>query len=229
MSILLESNFLSVVISLSAYMFGLYLKKKINIAFLNPLLISCIIVILYIIITNTDYTVYQENMNFINYLLIPSTVCLAIPLYHQIETLKKNFLAITLGSLSGVISTFIFIFIFSFLFNLSHTHYVTLLPKSVTTAVGMVLSEEISGIVPLTIASIIITGIFGNIMAPFLCKLFNIDNPIAIGVAIGSASHVIGTTKAIEMGEIQGAMSTLSTVISAILTSIFISFAVSIY
>lgn len=229
MNFLLNSQFLAVVISLIAYMIGLYLKQKIKLAILNPLLIACVIVILYLLSTRADYKIYQKNMDFINYLLTPSTVCLAIPLYHQVEVLKKHFFAIIIGSLSGVLSTFLLIFLFATLFKLSHTHYVTLLPKSVTTAVGMVLSQEIQGIVPVTIAAIVITGIFGNIIAPSLCKIFKIYDPIAKGVGIGCASHVIGTTKAIEMGELEGAMSTLSTVISAILTSVFISFVTNLY
>lgn len=151
-------------------------------------------------------------------LLTPATICLAVPLYEQVHLLKKHSTAVLAGVISGAVGSMASVAILSFLFHLSHTHYVTLLPKSITTAIGMDISQEFGGIVTITVTVIIITGIIGNVIAQPLCKLFRIHHPIAKGIAIGSSSHAIGTVKAMEMGEIEGAMSSLAIVVSGIIT-----------
>lgn len=130
-----------------------------------------------------------------SYLLTPATVCLAIPLYEQMEALKKNIKAILAGILSGVLTSLTVVLALTLIFNLNHKMYVTLLPKSITTAIGMGVSEELGGAVTITVAVIIITGVLGNMLAETLCKLFHIEEPIAKGISIGSASHAIGTAK----------------------------------
>ena len=139
-------------------------------------------------------------------------------IYRQLDKLKKHYAAILVGVFSGVLASGLSIFAMSALFGLSHTDYVTLLPKSVTTAIGMSLSEELGGIAAVTVASIVLTGILGNCMAPFLCRLFKVAHPVARGIAIGTASHALGTSKAIEMGEIEGAMSGLSIAVAGLMT-----------
>ena len=129
-------------------------------------------------------------------------------------------MAIFLGILSGVFTSVGFILAFALLFGFNHKEYVTLLPKSITTAIGMGVSEELGGYVTITVAVIIITGVLGNMLADVVCKIFRITNPVAKGIGIGTASHAIGTAKAMEMGEIEGAMSSLSIVIAGILTMI---------
>ena len=156
-----------------------------------------------------------------SYLLTPATVCLAIPLYEQWELLKKNVKAVVAGLVAGVITSITTVFVLSLIMGLSHEEYVTLLPKSITTAIGMGVSEELGGYVTITVAVIIVTGVLGNIMGELVCKIFKINEPISKGLAFGSASHAIGTAKAMEIGEIEGAMSSLAIAVSGILTVLF--------
>ena len=213
-----NSLFAGVTISLLAYMAGAFLKKKFKIALLNPLLISIILSIVVLVTADIDYDVYNAGASYLSWFLTPATVCLAIPLYQQMELLKKNMLAVILGILSGVLASLCSTLIFAFLFGMTHKEYVTMLPKSITTAIGMAVSEELGGIVTITIATIILTGIIGNIIAETVCRIFKIEEPIAKGVAIGSASHAIGTVKAMEMGEIEGAMSSLAIAVAGLIT-----------
>ena len=218
MEFIKNSAFFGAMISLIAYEIGLILKKKFKMAIFNPLLISIICVIGVLLIFHIDYDDYNEGGKYISYLLTPATVCLAVPLYEKIDMLKHNWKAIIAGIMSGVITTLLCILAMSVMFGLSHSEYVTLLPKSITTAIGMGVSEELGGYSTLTVAVIIITGLIGNIFAPSVCRLFRLTDPIARGIAIGSSSHAMGTSRAMEMGEIEGAMSSLSIAVSGLLT-----------
>ena len=221
MSSFFESSvFFGVFVSLLSYGIGTILKRKLKLAIFNPILIAVILTIGILLIFGVDYEKYNEGAKYLSYLLTPATICLAVPLYEQFELLKKNFIAVIIGILSGVITSLVSIFALAYLFRLDHASYVTLLPKSITTAIGMGVSEELGGYVALTVAVIIITGIFGNMIAVALCRLFRIKEPIAKGVAIGTSSHAVGTTKAMEIGEIEGAMSSLSIVVAGLLTVI---------
>ena len=215
-----DSLFFGVAVSVLAYQVGMLVKKKWKLAVFNPLLISIILVIAVLLIFHVDYETYNEGAKYLSYLLTPATVCLAIPLYEQLEQLKKNVKAIVAGILSGVVTSLCSVLILAFAFGLSHEEYVTLLPKSITTAIGMGVSEELGGIVTITVAVIIVTGVLGNIIAELVCKIFRIHEPVARGIAIGSASHAIGTARALEMGEVEGAMSSLSIAVSGLLTVI---------
>ena len=209
-----SSAFWGVAVSLLSYALGSFLKKKFKTGIFNPLLISIVITIVFLLTCNIDYETYNDGAKYLSWLLTPATVCLAIPLYQQIELLKKNHKAVLVGILSGVLTSLTTIIIF----KLSHKEYVTMLPKSITTAIGIGVSEELGGYVTITVAVIILTGVLGNILAEGICKLFKINHPIAKGIAIGTASHAIGTAKAMELGEIEGAMSSLSIAVSGILT-----------
>lgn len=165
-----------------------------------------------------SYDVYYEGAKYISYLLTPATVSLAIPLYEQFEPLKKNVRAILVGIVTGVVTSLVSVLVLAIIFHYDHEEYVTFLPKSITTAIGMGVSEELGGYVAITVAVIIVTGIIGNMIAESVCRMFHITEPVAKGIAIGSASHAVGTTKAMEMGEIEGAMSSLSIVLSGLLT-----------
>ena len=213
-----ESVFFGVVISVLTYELGLFLKKKLKWAICNPLLISIVAVILCLLLLDIPYEDYEAGAKYLSYLLTPATVCLAIPLYEQVELLKKNAWAILAGLISGVLTSVICVFVLALLFNLSHEEYVTLLPKSITTAIGMGVSEELGGYVTITVAVIIITGVLGNMIAETVCRVFGIEEPVAKGIAIGSSSHAIGTAKAMEMGEVEGAMSSLSIAVAGLLT-----------
>ncbi len=201
-----SSAFLGVAVSLLSYALGSFLKKKFKTGIFNPLLISIVITIVFLLTCNIDYETYNDGAKYLSWLLTPATVCLAIPLYQQIELLKKNHKAVLVGILSGVLTSLTTIMILAFIFKLSHKEYVTMLPKSITTAIGIGVSEELGGYVTITVAVIILTGVLGNILAEGICKLFKINHPIAKGIAIGTASHAIGTAKAMELGEIEGAM-----------------------
>ena len=215
--------FFGVLISLTSYGIGMLLKKKLRLAIFNPLLVAIILTTAFLLIFDIDYETYNASAKYLSYFLTPATVCLAVPLYEQFEKLKKNAAAIITGIAAGVLTSLSSVLLLSYIFRLSHSEYVTLLPKSITTAIGMGVSEELGGYVAITVAIIIVTGITGSLIAEFVCKIFRITDPIAKGIGIGSASHAIGTTKAMEMGETEGAMSSLSIVVSGFLTVIFAS------
>ena len=213
-----NSVFFGVVISLIAYGIGTILRKKTGLAVFNPLLVSVILVIALLAVTKIDYQKYYDGAKYISYLLTPATVALAIPLHRQFELLKKNVWAIIAGIASGALTSMLCILAMAVLFSFDHAEYVTFLPKSITTAIGIGVSEELGGYVAITAAVIIITGIFGNVISELVFRLFRIKEPIARGVALGTSSHAIGTAKAMELGETEGAMSSLSIVICGIFT-----------
>lgn len=215
-----DSVYIAVLLTLGSYGIGLFLKKRTCWALMNPLLIAILLTIGFLCITGTSYETYTDGASVISYLLTPATICLAVPLYEQIEHLKHNKYAVAAGITAGVFSSMLSILALVLLFGLDHQAYVTLLPKSVTTAIGMGISEELGGNVPVTIMVIVITGITGNILGEKILKLARIKEPVAKGIAIGSASHVIGTAKAMEMGQTEGAMSSLAIVTSGVLTVI---------
>ncbi|WP_303998006.1 LrgB family protein [Megamonas hypermegale] len=222
--LIFNSALFGLILSLVAYEIGLRIKKKMELAIFNPLLISIAIIIAFLLFFNIDYEEYNNGAKYLGYLLTPATMCLAVPLYEQLEILKKNVKAIMAGIISGVITSMSSILALSVIFNFSHTEYVTILPKSITTAIGIGISEELGGIVTITVAVIIITGIFGNMTAEFVCKTFKINEPIARGVAIGSSAHAMGTAKAIEMGPIEAAISSLTIAVAGIVTVVAVSF-----
>jgi len=213
-----SSVYFGVFVSLSAYFLGVYLRKKTGLSILNPLLVSICLVMALLCVFQIDYDTYNQSAKMLSFLLTPATICLAVPLYEQLELLKKHKKAIFLGVLSGVLTSLVCVLALSLLFGLDHASYVTLLPKSITTAIGMGVSEELGGHVSITVAVIILTGILGNMIAKGVCRFFAITEPVARGVAIGTSSHAIGTTRAMELGEIEGAMSGLSIVIAGIFT-----------
>lgn len=218
--ILCNSAYFGVTVSLIGYGAGIMLKKKFKYAFLNPLLISIIFVIGVVMLCGVDYESYENSAQYLSYLLTPATVCLAVPLYQQMTLLKKNLAAVACGILAGVLASLGSVLLLAFLFGLEHDVYVTLLPKSITTAIGMGVSEELGGLVTITVAVIIVTGVIGNVIGEAVCKLFRIYEPIAKGLALGTSSMRSGTAKALEMGEVEGAMSSLAIAVAGLLTVI---------
>ena len=215
-----DSVYFGVLISLSSYILGIWIRKKTRLSYMNPLLIAIIITICVLLISGVSYKSYSSNSSWISYLLTPATICLAVPLYQQMELLKKNSKAILFGILSGVLSSLVSILLLALLFSFDHNTYVTFLPKSITTAIGMGISEELGGYVSISVVVIIITGVLGNIFAEGFLKLLHVEEPIAKGIAIGCSSHAVGTAKAMEMGAVEGAISGLSIVVCGILTVI---------
>lgn len=213
-----NSVYFGVALCLLSYIAGTWIKKKLKLAILNPLLVSIVIVIAVLLIFNIDYESFNSGGKYVSYFLTPATVCLAIPLYQQLELLNKNFKAIMAGILAGVFTSLFTIMVMSLIFKLNHEQYVTILPKSITTAIGIAVSAELGGIKTITVAAIVMTGILGNVIGEGVCRLFKITDPIAVGLSFGTSSHAIGTSRALELGEIQGAMSSLSIAISGLLT-----------
>lgn len=218
MGFLTNSLYFGVLITILGYFIGDYLRKKLKLSILNPILIGIIFVGVVITLCKVEYKTYYEGAKYISFLLTPATICLAIPLYEEFEILKHNLKAVILGITAGVLSSLGSILAFSYMFMLTHEQYITLLPKSITTAIGMSLSSELGGIPSLTVAVIIITGIFGNLIGEYVCKIFKITEPVSVGLAYGTASHAVGTAKALELGEVEGAMSGLSVAVSGIIT-----------
>ncbi|MBQ7927036.1 MAG: LrgB family protein [Lachnospiraceae bacterium] len=205
---------------LITYQLGIYIQKKLKSKLFSPQVFSMAVIILFLLLFDVEYETFDAGAKYVSYLLTPATVCLALPLYEQFQILKKNALAILAGILSGTLISAVTILLLSMLFGLSHQEYVTLLPKSITTAIGMGVSEELGGIVSITVASIVITGNLGNVIGPMVCKLFGIHEPIAKGIAMGTSSHVMGTSKAMEMGEAEGALGSLSIAVAGLITVI---------
>lgn len=221
---LTESVYFGVVLSFIAYEIGLLLKRKFKTALLNPLLIASILIIGVLLVFHVDYATYSNGAKYISYFLTPATISLAIPLYRQLSLLKKYPAAIFGGITAGVLTAMVSIFLLSLAFGLNHEQYVTLLPKSITTAIGMGVSDKMGGIATLTVVAISVTGISGNVLAEFMLKVFRITEPVARGLAIGTSAHALGTTKAMELGEVEGAMSSLAIVVAGIMTVVTVSF-----
>lgn len=224
-----SSALLGTVLSLLCYYIGAKVKARFKTAFANPLLIAVILVIAFMMFFKIDYESYMTSARYISWFLTPATVALAVPLYEKLEHLKRNIAAVLIGVGAGTFSGILTIFLLSRLFGLDKQIFVTLLPKSVTTAIGIVISEELGGFPSLTAAAIVITGILGNVCAEDACRLFRITEPAAKGLAIGTASHAIGTSKAMEIGETEGAMSSLALVLSGIITVAGASIITNIY
>lgn len=223
------SSFWAIALTLGIWRIAGGLQKKTGSVLLHPILVSVGAIILILICSGIPNSAYQEGMKPFSWLMTPATVCLALPLYEQAKVLKKNLGAICLGVLCGTVTSLLCVFGLCLLFRLDRTMTVSLLPKSVTTAIGAPVSEALGGLGAVTVAVIIATGILGNVLAQTACRLFRIQDPIAQGAAIGTASHVIGTTKANEMGAVQGAVSSLSLVIAGILTAFLVPAAARLF
>lgn len=219
LELLTGSVYFGVLLSLGTFALGLWLKRKFHAPLFNPLLVSVVLTILALLVLGMDYDTYYAGAHYINYLLTPATVCLAIPLYRQLSLLKKNWKAICGRALPvGCSPAWCACWCCRRFWGWDHQMYVTLLPKSITSAIGMGVTEELGGVPTITVAVIIVTGILGAIVSDGLYKLLRITEPIAKGIGLGTSAHAMGTTKALEMGEIEGAMSSLSIAVAGLLT-----------
>jgi len=224
-----DTVYFGVFLTLLSYYIGNIIKKKFKSAIFNPLLVSVILILVYILATHTSYEAYNNGAKYISYFMTPATVCFAIPLHQQMKKLKENKAAILMAIIAGALSSMTSVLVIAVLFGLTHEQYVTLLPKSITSAFGFGVVEELGGISSITVPVIILTGAVGNIFGPYLCRIFRIKNRMSVGLAYGSASHALGTSKALEIGELEGAMSSLSVVISGLFTVFTASFFAAIY
>lgn len=205
-------------LTLAAFAFGTRISKRLRLPFLTPFLVAVVLVIVFLLVFRVDYEVYNQGAQYLSCFITPATVCLAIPLYQTLPLLKRHWKGVLLGILAGVIANLSVIWVLSCFFQLDVQQYATLLPKSVTTAISMGISEELGGIVSITVAATTITGITGNALCGLLCHWCRITDPIARGAAIGTASHVIGTARAMEISETDGAFSGLSIAVAGLLT-----------
>lgn len=220
MNELFYSPFFGIVLTVLAFWIGVKIQKKTGIVFCNPLLIAIILVIGVLIICKIPYEAYNQGGSIINMFLAPATACLAVSIYNRLELLKKYYLPILVGCTCGSIASMGCVFGMCKLFGLDEQITYALLPKSVTTPIALSIAETHGGLIPITVIAVILTGILGSVTAPYLIKFFRVKDPVASGVAIGACSHAIGTSKAVEIGETEGAMSGLAIGICGIITVI---------
>lgn len=223
-----ESVYFGMALSIFAYWIALEMKKKFNYAFMNPLLISMVMIIVFLAVCKIDYETFDYGAKYLTYLLTPATVCLAVPLYKQVQILKENIAAVFVGTLCGCMTHALVIIGIGVLMDPDRAIVLSMLPKSVTTPIAMGISNEIQGISVITIVGVCVAGILGAVVGPMLLKLLRITEPAAQGLAIGTASHALGTTKAVELGEVQAAMSSVAIVVTGILTVIMVPLVVKI-
>ena len=222
--ILSQSGFFAVALTVTAFCIGAACQSKWKTAILNPILIGAALVMLTLWVLDIPVQQYQQDCKLLTYLITPATICLAIGFYEQLQKLKKHLRAILIGVTGGTLASLLSVWLLSRLFGFSQVLTVSLLPKSVTSAIGVVLSEQAGGVGALTTAIIIITGIFGNAVGPALSKLFRLRDPISQGVGFGTASHVVGTSRAAEISPLAGAVSSLSLPLAGLITAVILSF-----
>ena len=215
------SPFFGIAISILAFAIGIWVQKKTGLIICNPLIIAIVLVSGVLLIFKIPYEHYNEGGSIINMFLAPATSCLAVSIYTRVELLKKNWLPILVGCTAGSLTSMGSVLLLCRLFGLDETMTVSLLPKSVSTPIAVSISESHGGLVPITVVAVIITGILGSILAPWLIRIFRVKDSVAAGLAIGACSHAMGTSKAVELGETEGAMSGLSIGICGIVTVIF--------
>ena len=219
--LLSNSAFFPILLTLGVFLLGNALQKRFHSPLLNPILIAALLVILFLRLSGLSNAAYQEGMRPLSFLMTPATICLAIYFHEQFPRVRRHLPAILAGAAAGTAASLASVFLLSRAFGLDALLTLSLLPKSVTTAIGAVLSQEAGGIPAITTVAIILTGILGNVLGPWLCRLFRLRDPVAQGVALGTASHVIGTARAAEMNEVTKAVSSISLVLSGLMTVLF--------
>lgn len=219
---LLSSPFLWIVLTIGLYLLAGKLNTKWPNPFFTPLVFTIVMIILILVVAKIPIKTYETGGQFFGLFVTPATVALAIKLENNFDYLKKYYKAILTGIFSGVLFHTVMIYLFALLFHFNKDMVVTLIPKSITTAIAVGVSESLGGIVSLTVAVVVFTGVIGGLVGPTVFKVFKINDPVAQGVALGSSSHAMGTAKAIEIGEVQGAMSGLSIVVTGIVVVILV-------
>lgn len=221
---LYSSPFFSITISITAYVFGHLIYQKIKSPIANPLLIAIIIVITILKAGGISYEMYSQGGDFIALFLAPATAALALTIYSKIAILKRNIIPVLVGSAVGSLVSMVCVYFLCQLFDLDATLTASLLPKSVTTPIAMGVATSLGGIAPVTVAAVVMTGIMGSVFAPAMIKFFHVTNPVAVGLAIGACSHAVGTSRALQIGELEGAMSGVAIGVCGLMTVIFAMF-----
>jgi predicted murein hydrolase (TIGR00659 family) len=227
--LIIQNPFFGMLLSLFAFLIGVKINKKVNHPVFNPLLIAVILVIIFLKITKIDYQVYYEQNQILNYLLGPATIALAVPLYKNIGVLKKNLKAVSIGVLVGSTTSIFSVLILGKLLGANDKILLSMTPKAVTVPIAIEVSRILGGIPSLTAGLVSITGIFGACFAPEVLRLFRVKDKVAVGIAIGTTTHALGTTRAFQEGEVQGAMSSLSIGIAGFITAFLAPYIVRIF
>ncbi len=220
MSELWASPYFGIALSILAFWAGEKLQKKLRSPFCNPLLFAILVIVIILLVFDIPYESYNNGGTIINMFLAPATACLAVSIYTKLQLLKENAIPILVGCTVGSLTSMGSVYLLCRLFGLDAAMTASLLPKSITTPIAVEVCQTHGGMVPVTVIAVIFTGILGSILAPYLIRFFRVKNPIAAGLAIGSCSHAVGTSKAIELGETEGAMSGLAIGVCGILTVI---------
>ncbi|NLD16488.1 MAG: LrgB family protein [Tissierellia bacterium] len=223
-----SSPYYGVMFTLIGYLLGMWLSKKYNQPLLNPIFVGIITCVVLMKVTGISYDEYKVGANYVTFFVAPATVSLIVPLYKNLETLKKNLIPVLVGVLAGAVTAIVSVILLANLFGVSEQLKLSLVSQSITTAIAIPLTEQIGGLGAIVSISIALRGISGAILAPTIFKIFNVKDPVAKGVAIGTTSHASGTAKAIEMGEIEGALSGLSIAIAGIITAIVLPIVMNI-
>lgn len=218
MNELLYSPYFGVILSIFAFEFGVAVSRRFQNPLANPLLIAVILIISVLQIFHIPTEAFNQGGDLIALFLAPATAALAVPIYKNLQILKANLLPILVGTIIGSASSMTIILLLCKLCGFDAQIEASLISKSVTTPIAMAVTQQLGGIVPIIIPAVIFTGILGSIIAPSLIKLFKITNPIAQGVGIGTCSHAVGTTRAVALGEVQGAMSGIAMGLSGLIT-----------
>ena len=216
----LQMDALPVVLTLGAFWIGTLCQKKWKSPILNPILIGMAIVVIFLLVTGMDPAAYKAGTAKLSWLMTPATISLAIPMYENLQILKKNTLAVMVGAIAGAMTSILTIMAIGIMLQLDRSILISIMPKSVTTAIGVVLSDLNGGIGAVTTIAIVLTGVLANLTGTAMCDLFAITDPVAKGVAFGTAGHVIGTTKAREISPLTGAVSSLSLVVAGLMTAL---------
>lgn len=217
---LTQSPFFGITLTVVTYWLGMKIQKKVNFVLCNGLIIAVLLLVGVLVALDIPYEDYYQGGSVINMFMGPATACMAVTVYAKIDLLRKNWLPVLAGCLAGVAASVGSVLAMCRLFGLDAAMTASLLPKSVTTPIATAVSESHGGIVSITVAAVIFTGILGNLAAPYLIRLFRVKDPLAVGLGIGACSHAMGTAKALELGDTEGAMSGLAVGMCGILTAL---------
>lgn len=221
---ILNNPLVMLLLTILAYFIGERIQKKTHFALANPLLIALILMISLVVVSGISVESYDKNTQILSRLLGPATMCLGIVVYRQKELFKRHWKAILGGTFIGSITSMGSVIVLSKLFGVENALMVSMLPKSVTTPIAMSVSETLNGIIPITVAVVIVTGILGSVLGPYMLRLAKNKNRIASGVAYGTSAHALGSAKAVESGEIEGAMASIALIVNGILTVLIVFF-----
>ena len=224
LEIFTASPFFGICLSVFAFEIGVFVNKKLKTPIANPLMIAVAIIITLLTVLKIPFETYNNGGAMITMFLAPATASLAMNIYAQLEQLKKRLIPILAGAFVGSVTSIACILVLTKLFGLDEAMTASLIPKSVTTPIAMGVSEQLGGIVPVTVAAVVVTGIIGAVFSPVFIKVFRVKDPVAAGLAIGVSSHALGTTKALEIGEVEGAMSGIAIGIAGLITVILAQF-----